>query len=75
MLQHMQFVAERASREKWAGENKFEVVDFDNKGSPQESVSKLKAAINKHNELNLGNEIVYLNHSAQDPDMTNSKWL
>lgn len=30
-------------------------------------------AINKHNERNPGKEVVYLNHSAVDPDLTNSK--
>ena len=75
---------------------KFEVVPFDNKMSPQESLSVLKTAIdqgfryvaqggssgsaaaiidavNKHNERNPGKEVVYLNHSAVDPDLTNSK--
>jgi branched-chain amino acid transport system substrate-binding protein len=71
-------------------------VSFDNKGSPQESLNVLKAAIdqgiryvvqgngsgaaaaildavNKHNERNPGNEVVYLNYAAVDPDLTNSK--
>ena len=75
---------------------KFEVVPFDNKLSPAESLTALKAAIdqgiryvtqgngsgaaaalidaiNKHNERNPGKEVVYLNHSAVDPDLTNSK--
>ena len=75
---------------------KFEVVPFDNKMSPQESLSVLKTAIdqgfryitqggssgaaaalidavNKHNERNPGKEVVFLNHSAVDPDFTNSK--
>jgi branched-chain amino acid transport system substrate-binding protein len=30
-------------------------------------------AVNKHNERNPGNEVLYLNHSAVDPDLTNSK--
>jgi branched-chain amino acid transport system substrate-binding protein len=30
-------------------------------------------AVNKHNERNPGKEVVYLNHSAVDPDLTNSK--
>ena len=30
-------------------------------------------AVNKHNERNPGKEIVFLNHSAIDPDLTNSK--
>ena len=96
MLQHLQFVAERANKEKWAGAHTIEFVGFDNKASPQEALTQLKNAIdqgyryitqgagsgaglalidaiNKHNERNPGHEIVYLNHSAQDPDMTNSK--
>jgi len=75
---------------------KFELVPFDNKMSPQESLSVLKTAIdqgiryvtqggssgaaaalidavNKHNERNPGKEVVFLNHSAVDPDFTNSK--
>ena len=75
---------------------KFEVVPFDNKLSPAESLTALKAAIdqgiryitqgngsgaaaalidaiNKHNERNPGKEVIYLNHSAVDPDLTNSK--
>ncbi|MEY2874617.1 MAG: hypothetical protein RLZZ373_1988 [Pseudomonadota bacterium] len=78
-----------------AGVN-FEVVPFDNKLSPAESLTALKAAIdqgiryvtqgngsgaaaalidavNKHNERNPGKEVIYLNHSAVDPDLTNSK--
>jgi branched-chain amino acid transport system substrate-binding protein len=30
-------------------------------------------AVNKHNERNPGKEIVFINHSAVDPDFTNSK--
>jgi branched-chain amino acid transport system substrate-binding protein len=75
---------------------KFEIVPFDNKMSPQESLSVLKTAIDqgfryisqggssgaagalidavaKHNERNPGKEVVFLNHSAVDPDFTNSK--
>ncbi|MBC3930337.1 branched-chain amino acid ABC transporter substrate-binding protein [Undibacterium curvum] len=96
ILNSFQYVADKANAEKWAGEHKLEVVGFDNKGSPQESLNVLKTvidkgfryvtqgngsgvgmalldAINKHNERNPGKEIVYLNHAAVDPDMTNSK--
>ncbi|MFZ6657974.1 branched-chain amino acid ABC transporter substrate-binding protein [Undibacterium sp. TJN19] len=96
ILNSFQFIADKANAEKWAGDNKFEVVGFDNKGSPQESLNILKTvidkgfryitqgngsgvglalldAVNKHNERNPGKEIVYLNHAAVDPDMTNSK--
>ena len=30
-------------------------------------------AVNKHNERNPGKEVIFLNHSAVDPDFTNSK--
>ena len=30
-------------------------------------------AVNKHNERNPGKEVLYLNDSAVDPDLTNSK--
>jgi len=90
-----QFFAEKFNQKNPAGV-KFEIVTFDNKASPAESLNALKAAIdqgiryvtqgngsgaaaalidaiNKHNERNPGKEIVYLNHSAVDPDLTNSK--
>jgi len=96
ILNSYQYIADKANAEKWAGEHKFEVVGFDNKGSPQESLNVLKTvidkgfryitqgngsavglalqdAVNKHNERNPGKEIIYLNHAAVDPDMTNSK--
>jgi branched-chain amino acid transport system substrate-binding protein len=75
---------------------KFEVIGIDNKLSPTESLTALKAAIDqgvryisqgngssvagalidaigKHNERNPGKEVLFLNHSAVDPDFTNSK--
>ncbi|MFZ6756349.1 branched-chain amino acid ABC transporter substrate-binding protein [Undibacterium sp. Ji50W] len=96
ILNSYQLIVDKANAEKWAGEHKFEVVGFDNKGSTQESLNVLKTiidkgfryitqgngsgvglalidAVNKHNERNPGKEIVYLNHAAVDPDMTNSK--
>ncbi len=96
ILNSFQYVVDEANAKKWAGDNKFEVVGFDNKGSPQESLSVLKTvidkgfryitqgngsgvglalldAVNKYNERNPGKEILYLNHAAVDPDMTNSK--
>lgn len=95
-LRSYQMFAEMSAREKWAGDNTIEFVGFDNKGSPQESLTQLKSAtdqgyryiaqgngsgvalalidaVNKHNERNPGKEIVFLNHSAIDPDLTNSK--
>jgi branched-chain amino acid transport system substrate-binding protein len=95
-LRSYQMFSELAKKQKWAGDNSLEFVGFDNKGSPQESLTQLKAAIdqgyryiaqgnssgvalalidavNKHNERNPGKEIVFLNHSAIDPDLTNSR--
>jgi branched-chain amino acid transport system substrate-binding protein len=45
VAKQMQAMAEVANRQKWAGENSFEIVGFDNKGSPQESLAQLKNAI------------------------------
>jgi branched-chain amino acid transport system substrate-binding protein len=96
-LNTYQMFAEIANKKQLAGPgNTIEVVAFDGKGSPQESLTQLKTAIdqgfhyiaqgngsgvalalidavNKHNERNPGKEIVFLNHSAVDPDLTNSK--
>lgn len=95
-LRAFQMLAEMANKQKLAGDNTLEFVGFDNKGSPQESLTQLKSAIdqgfryiaqgngsgaalalldavNKHNERNPGKELVYLNFSAVDPDLTNSK--
>ncbi|WP_136419476.1 branched-chain amino acid ABC transporter substrate-binding protein [Herbaspirillum sp. ST 5-3] len=47
ILKSWQFIAEKANAEKWAGPNTFEIVGFDNKGSPQESLSQLKSAIDQ----------------------------
>ncbi|HWP84884.1 MAG TPA: branched-chain amino acid ABC transporter substrate-binding protein [Terriglobia bacterium] len=78
------------------GGRKFELVTFDNKLSPQESLVALKSAIdqniqyitqgngssvaaalidgvNKNNDRNPDKRVVFLNHSAVDPDFTNSK--
>jgi len=46
-LKSWQFVAERLSGSKNPAGVKFEVVGFDNKGSPQESLNTLKAAIDQ----------------------------
>ena len=45
LLRSYQAVAEIANREKWAGGHTFEVTGFDNKASPQESLTLLKTAI------------------------------
>lgn len=95
-LKSFQFFAEKFSGAGNPAGVKFEVVPFDNKLSPAESLNALKAAIdqgvryitqgdgssvagalidavNKHNERNPGKEVIFLNHSAVDPDFTNSK--
>ncbi len=46
-LHSFQAIADLATREKWAGDNKIEVVGFDNKASPQESLTQLKAVIDQ----------------------------
>lgn len=47
ILNSFQYVAEKANGESWAGPHKIEVTGFDNKGSPQESLTVLKAVIDK----------------------------
>ncbi|WP_371130241.1 branched-chain amino acid ABC transporter substrate-binding protein [Hydrogenophaga sp.] len=46
-LKSFQTIAELANQQKWAGEHKIEVVGFDNKASPQESLTQLKAVIDQ----------------------------
>ena len=95
-LKTFQMFSAEVNQKKLAGDNTLEFVGFDNKGSPQESLTQLKTvidqgyryitqgngsgvalalidAVNKHNERNPGKEIVFLNHAAIDPDLTNSK--
>ena len=47
LLKSFQSVAEVANREKWSPGHTFEVTGFDNKASPQESLTVLKAAIDQ----------------------------
>jgi branched-chain amino acid transport system substrate-binding protein len=47
ILRSYQLIADMANREGWAKGIKFEVVPFDNKLSPQESLNALKAAIDQ----------------------------
>jgi branched-chain amino acid transport system substrate-binding protein len=95
-LKSFQMFAETANKQKWLGDNTLEFEGFDNKGSPQESLTQLKSAIdqgyryvtqgngsgaalalidaiNKYNERNPGKEVIFLNHAAVDPDLTNNK--
>jgi branched-chain amino acid transport system substrate-binding protein len=97
LLKHYQFMAEIVNARELAGPGiRFEIVPFDNKASPQESLTVLRQvidrgiryvvqgngsgvalalvdAIEKHNERNPAQSIVYLNYAAVDPDLTNSK--
>ncbi|WP_354684095.1 branched-chain amino acid ABC transporter substrate-binding protein [Cupriavidus necator] len=46
-LKSWQYVADMANQKGWAGPHKFEVVGFDNKLSPQESLTILKQAVDQ----------------------------
>jgi branched-chain amino acid transport system substrate-binding protein len=46
-LKSFQLIADMANQQKWAGEHKIEVVGFDNKGSPQDSLTQLKSAVDQ----------------------------
>ena len=46
-LHSWQLLADLANQQKWAGAHTFEVVGFDNKGSPQESLVQLKTIIDQ----------------------------
>jgi len=83
-LKSFQMFAETANQQKWAGDNTLEFVGFDNKGSPQESLTQLKNAIDQgYHYITQGNgsgaalalidAINKHNHAAIDPDLTNSK--
>ncbi|MFM1926122.1 MAG: Leucine, isoleucine, valine-, threonine-, and alanine-binding protein precursor [Pseudomonadota bacterium] len=48
-------------------------VRYITQGNGSSVAGALIEAVNKHNERNPGKEIIFLNHSAVDPDFTNSK--
>ncbi|WP_370454928.1 branched-chain amino acid ABC transporter substrate-binding protein [Paucibacter sp. KBW04] len=48
-------------------------VRYVTQGNGSSVALALVDAINKHNERNPGKEVLYLNHAAVDPDLTNSK--
>ncbi|MBI5894640.1 MAG: branched-chain amino acid ABC transporter substrate-binding protein [Desulfobacterales bacterium] len=91
---HFQYNAELLNAKGVLGGKKFEIVPFDNKTSPQDSLIQLKnaidqgitivtqgngssvagaliEAINKHNERNPDNQLLYLNYAAVTPAFTN----
>jgi len=94
---HFQYNAELLNAKGGVlGGKKFEIVPFDNKVSPQDSLIQLKNAIdqgitiitqgngssvagalieavNKHNERNPDNQILYLNYAAVTPAFTNEQ--
>jgi branched-chain amino acid transport system substrate-binding protein len=95
-LQQFKFAADGLNRAGGILGRQLEIVPFDNKVSPQESLIQLKKvigdgiqfvfqgnssgvahaisdAVQKHNERNPGNRILYLNYSAVDPALTNEK--
>ena len=97
LLKHFQYAIDLVNAQQMAGPGvRFEITSFDNKGSPQETLTALKQvidqgiryvvqgqgsgaalalidAIDKHNERNPDQSIVFLNYAAVDPDLTNSK--
>jgi branched-chain amino acid transport system substrate-binding protein len=48
-------------------------IRYITQGDGSSVAAALIDAVNKHNERNPGKEVLYLNHSAVDPDFTNSK--
>ena len=48
-------------------------VRYITQGNGSSVAGALIDAINKHNERNPGKEVIFLNHSAVDPDFTNNK--
>ncbi len=48
-------------------------IRYITQGNSSGIAGALVDAVNKHNERNPGKEIIFLNHSAVDPDLTNSK--
>ncbi|MFN4361202.1 MAG: branched-chain amino acid ABC transporter substrate-binding protein [Hylemonella sp.] len=48
-------------------------VRYITQGNGSSVAGALIDAVNKHNERNPGKEVLFLNHSAVDPDFTNSK--
>ena len=48
-------------------------IRYVTQGNGSSVATALIDAVNKHNERNPGKEVLFLNHSAVDPDLTNSK--
>jgi len=48
-------------------------IRYISQGNGSSVAGAIIEAVNKHNERNPGKEVIFLNHSAVDPDFTNSK--
>jgi branched-chain amino acid transport system substrate-binding protein len=48
ILHSWQYVVDTANEKKWAGDTRFEIVPFDNKLSPQESLTVLKQVVDQN---------------------------
>jgi len=95
-LNQFRYAAEAINKAGGVLGRPLEIVPYDNKVSPQESLIQLKKvtgdgiqfvfqgnssgvahaisdAVQKHNERNPGNRVLYLNYSAVDPALTNEK--
>jgi branched-chain amino acid transport system substrate-binding protein len=47
ILKSWRYIADIANKDKWAGSHTLEIVGFDNKGSPQESLTVLKTIVDQ----------------------------
>ncbi len=95
-LAQLQFTAERLNKEGGMDGHPIEIVGYDNKINPQESLvqlqkaiddgiryiiqgngssvgSALLSAINKHNQRNPDDRVLYLNYAAIEPSFTNER--
>ncbi|MBL7249303.1 branched-chain amino acid ABC transporter substrate-binding protein [Alloalcanivorax sp. C16-2] len=95
-LAQLQFTAERLNRDGGMDGHPIEIVGYDNKINPQESLvqlqkaiddgiryiiqgngssvgSALLSAINKHNQRNPDDRVLYLNYAAIEPSFTNER--
>jgi branched-chain amino acid transport system substrate-binding protein len=95
-LNQFKYAADAINKSGGVLGRQLEIVGFDNKVSPQESLIQLKKvigdgipfvfqgnssgvahaisdAVQKHNDRNAGNRVLYLNYSAVDPALTNDK--
>lgn len=95
-LAQLQFTAERLNKEGGMNGHEIQIVGYDNKINPQESLvqlqkaiddgirfiiqgngssvgSALLSAINKHNQRNPDDRVLYLNYAAIEPSFTNER--